>query len=290
MKSMTAYGRASTSFEGLNFIVELRSLNHRFLEIILKLPQKFQIFEQDIKKIISSYILRGRVDCTLKVNGELDGLPQLVINWEVAKSYYNLLRELKQGLNLEGEIGISDLMGVKDIFIPKEEDKDLQKFWPPIKEVLRKALEGLDQMRKKEGSTIKEDFFKRLESISNFLKEIEERSPLVVEEYRERLRQRINSIVEREIDESRLLQEVVFFAERSDITEEIVRLYSHLTQFREIMEASGATGRKLDFLIQEMNREINTIGVKASDAFISQRVVNIKAELEKIREQVQNIE
>lgn len=290
MKSMTAYGGGSTGFEGLNFIVELRSLNHRFLEIVLKLPQRFQIFEQDIKRLICKYILRGRIECTLKINGELEGLPQLVIDWEVAESYYNLLKELKQGLNLSGDIDISDFLGVKDIFVPKEEVQDLQRFWPPLEETFTQALESLDEMRKKEGSILKKDFLKRLEFISGCLKEIKERSPLVIEEYRERLHQRINSILEREIDEARLLQEVAFFAERSDITEEIVRLYSHLTQFREIMEAPGTTGRKLDFLIQEMNREINTIGVKASDAFISQKVVDTKAELEKIREQAHNIE
>lgn len=290
MKSMTAYGGGNTGFEGLNFIVELRSLNHRFLEIVLKLPQRFQIFEQDIKRLICKYILRGRIECTLKINGELEGLPQLVIDWEVAESYYNLLKELKQGLNLSGNIDISDFLGVKDIFVPKEEVHDLQRFWPPLEEAFTQALENLDEMRKKEGSILKKDFLKRLEFVSGCLKEIKERSPLVIEEYRERLHQRINSILEREIDEARLLQEVAFFAERSDITEEIVRLYSHLTQFREIMEAPGTTGRKLDFLIQEMNREVNTIGVKAGDAFISQKVVDTKAELEKIREQVKNIE
>lgn len=290
MKSMTAYGRGGTTFEGLNFIVESRSLNHRFLEIVLKLPQRFQIFEQDIKKLISRYILRGRVECALKVNGGPEGLPQLVINWEVAKGYYNLLKELKQGLNLSGDIDISAFLGVKDIFVSKEETQDLQRFWPPLKDAFIKALESLDEMREKEGSIIKEDFLKRLKFLDNYLKEIEKRGPLVIKEYREKLHQRMNSILEREIDDARLLQEVAFFAERSDITEEIVRLHSHLTQFREIMEASGPTGRKLDFLIQEMNREINTIGVKASDAFISQKVVDIKAELEKIREQAQNIE
>ena len=287
---MTAYARGSINLEELNFIVELRSLNHRFLDIILRLPQRFQIFEQDIKKLICKYILRGRVECTLKVNGELEGLPQLVINWEVAKSYYNLLKELKQGLNLSGDIDISAFLGVKDIFVPKEEAQDLQRFWPPLEETFTQSLESLDEMRKKEGSIIKKDFLKRLEFINSWLKEIKERSPLVIKEYRAKVHQRINYILEKEIDEARLLQEVAFFAERSDITEEIVRLYSHLTQFKEIMEASGTTGRKLDFLIQEMNREINTIGVKASDAFISQKVVDIKAELEKIREQVQNIE
>ena len=290
MKSMTAYAKGEKIWESLTFTLEIRTLNHRYRDIVLKVPQRLFLLEERIKRLISTYIQRGRVDCIVKMSGNTNELNTIAINWEAARAYKRLLELLKAGLSLKGEITIDMFLGVKDIFTTDEKENDTELLWPPLEEALREVLEKIDEMRKKEGENLKEDLEKRLKYVNELVEAIENQAPKVIEHYRQRLKQRIKEFIKQEVDENRLLQEVVFLAERSDITEEIVRLKSHLKQFANLLNTDEPIGRKLDFLLQEMHREINTLGVKANDTFISQQVVEIKTELEKMRQQVQNIE
>jgi uncharacterized protein (TIGR00255 family) len=290
MKSMTAYAKGEKIWESLTFTLEIRTLNHRYRDIVLKVPQRLFLLEERIKRLISTYIQRGRVDCIVKMSGNTNELNTIAINWEAARAYKRLLELLKAGLSLKGEITIDMFLGVKDIFTTDEKENDTELLWPPLEEALREVLEKIDEMRKKEGENLKEDLEKRLKYVNELVEAIENQAPKVIEHYRQRLKQRIKEFIKQEVDENRLLQEVVFLAERSDITEEIVRFKSHLKQFANLLNTDEPIGRKLDFLLQEMHREINTLGVKANDTFISQQVVEIKTELEKMRQQVQNIE
>ena len=290
MKSMTAYAKGEKIWESLTFTLEIRTLNHRYRDIVLKVPQRLFLLEERIKRLISTYIQRGRVDCIVKMSGNTNELNTIAINWEAARAYKRLLELLKAGLSLKGEITIDMFLGVKDIFTTDEKENDTELLWPPLEEALREVLEKIDEMRKKEGENLKEDLEKRLKYVNELVEAIENQAPKVIEHYRQRLKQRIKEFIKQEVDENRLLQEVAFLAERSDITEEIVRLKSHLKQFANLLNTDEPIGRKLDFLLQEMHREINTLGVKANDTFISQQVVEIKTELEKMRQQVQNIE
>ncbi len=290
MKSMTAYARGEKVWENLTFTLEIRTLNHRYRDIVLKVPQKLFLLEERIKRLISTYIHRGRVDCIIKMSGNIEELNTITINWEAARAYKKLLEQLKTGLSLKGEITVDMFLGVKDIFTTEEEESDCELFWPPLEEALREILGKINEMRQKEGENLKEDLEKRLTYVKELVEAIEGQAPKVIENYRQRLKQRIKEIIGQEVDESRLVQEVAFWAERSDITEEIVRLKSHIKQFANLLNTDEPIGRKLDFLLQEMHRETNTLGVKANDTFISQQVVEIKTELEKMRQQVQNIE
>ncbi len=290
MKSMTAYARGEKVWENLTFTLEIRTLNHRYRDIVLKVPQKLFLLEERIKRLISTYIHRGRVDCIIKMSGNIEEFNTVTINWEAARAYKKLLEQLKTGLSLKGEITVDMFLGVKDIFTTEEEESDCELFWPPLEEALREVLGKINEMRQKEGENLKEDLEKRLTYVKELVEAIEGQAPKVIENYRQRLKQRIKEIIGQEIDESRLVQEVAFWAERSDITEEIVRLKSHIKQFANLLNTDEPIGRKLDFLLQEMHRETNTLGVKANDTFISQQVVEIKTELEKMRQQVQNIE
>jgi len=290
MKSMTAYARGEKVWGNLTFTFEIRTLNHRYRDIVLKIPQRLLLLEERIKRLISTYIQRGRVDCIVKISGNTEELKTVAINWEAARAYKKLLERLKTGLSLKGEITLDMFLGVKGIFTTEEEESDIEAFWPPLEEALQEVLGKIDEMRKKEGENLKEDLEKRLAYVKELVEAIEVQAPKVIENYRQRLKQRIKEIIGQEVDENRLVQEVAFWAERSDITEEIVRLKSHIKQFASLLNTDEPIGRKLDFLLQEMHRETNTLGVKANDTFISQQVVEIKTELEKMRQQVQNIE
>jgi uncharacterized protein (TIGR00255 family) len=290
MESMTAYAKSELDWNNLHFSVEIRTLNHRYREAILKLPQKLWALEDNIKYLIENFINRGRVECTVKITGDMEGLSALRINWDVAKAYYCLLKEIKKGLGLDDEISLEMILGVKDIFVTEEDEDNVEELWKPLKQLLEKALVNIKAMRREEGENLKNDIETHLNYITILSAKIKEHLPQVTENYRKHLKQRINELLTSGIDEIRLAQEVVFFAERSDITEEIVRLESHLKTFKELLKKDEPLGRKLDFLLQEMHREINTMGAKANDAFISQKVVEIKTELEKIRQQMQNIE
>ncbi|MEK7713712.1 MAG: YicC/YloC family endoribonuclease [Deltaproteobacteria bacterium] len=289
IKSMTGYGKGEAEYEGRRFVVELRSINHRYCDVSIRLPRRYAALEGDIKKTVSGSISRGKLDVTLTIEGNEGTALGLEVNTPLADSYYSALCTLKERLGLAGEITVRDISSVPDIITMKEEPLDIKRYWPFIEAATNKGLDGLDDMKMTEGAALTVDIFGRLEQIDIAIDDMNERAPAVVASYKDRLAERIRGMGY-EPDQGRLVQEVACFADRCDISEEIVRLKSHLGQFKTIAVAPEPSGRKLDFLIQEINREVNTIGSKGNDAVISQKVVDLKAELEKIREQVQNIE
>ena len=289
---MTAYGRGEYELGDSIFVAEIRSFNHRYRDIVLRVPKNFQVLEKDLKSIISSRINRGRIEVSIQAenNGE-ESQYELELNEPLVGSYVKIFNELSEQFGIEQKIQPESFCQMRDVILVKPQVFDVEKVKPGFQEVVKQALDDLDVMRIKEGEAIEVDFLKRLDMVENLVDEVDKRRPYLVEEYRGKLRRKINSILEdMTVDEGRLAQEVALFADRSAITEEIVRIRSHLKQIREYLCENDSIGRRLDFLIQEINREVNTIGSKASDALISKAVVEMKSELEKIREQVQNIE
>ncbi len=291
LHSMTAFGRGETMAEGCRFTVELRTLNHRFCDIRVKLPRKYSEFEENIKKRLSSQFSRGRIEVNVLSDEALDRVQHLTVDVELAKRYNTLLLDLQEELGLEGTPGLEALLNFRDIFVIREDEDSREKAWRTLEMALDQAVTICLQMRTEEGAAIASDLSQRLDQLQTFANEVEVRAPLVVQETRDRLEKRIQELLRGEdLDETRLAQEVAFFAEKSDVTEELVRFQSHTQQFQDLLEASGPRGRQLEFLLQEMHREINTIGSKANDLDISQKVIQIKTELERVREQLQNVE
>lgn len=289
IKSMTGYGKGEAEYEGRRFIVELRSVNHRYCDVSIRLPRRYAALEGEIKKTVAVAISRGKLDVTLTIEGNEGAALGLEVNTTLADSYYSALCTLKERLGLAGEITVRDISSVPDIITMKEEPLDIKRDWPFIEAATSKGLEALDDMKRAEGDALTVDIFGRLEKIGFAIDDVNERAPAVVASYKDRLAERIRGMGY-EPDQGRLVQEVACLADRCDISEEIVRLKSHIGQFKTIAVSLEPSGRKLDFLIQEINREVNTIGSKGNDAIISQKVVDLKAELEKVREQVQNVE
>ena len=292
IKSMTAYGRGEKTQGTSIFTVELKSFNNRFRDIVLRMPRALQALEEEIRSQVSSSIRRGRVEVSIQMETNSgEGEYQLELNAPLVKSYLRIFRELDEEYGLAEKVSLDSLCQMKDIIIFKAPDVEIDDVRPGLQEALALAVESLDKMKITEGKAIEEDFLKRLEIIEKYLNDIEDNAPTMVDEYKRRLEDKIQKISGgMSLDESRLIQEVAIFADRCDINEEIVRFRSHLKQYRDFMSKDDSIGRRLDFLIQEINREVNTIGSKATDSFISSRVVEIKAELEKLREQVQNVE
>ncbi|MBW1701247.1 MAG: YicC family protein [Deltaproteobacteria bacterium] len=292
IKSMTAYGRGEVQQGDIVFVAEIRSVNNRFRDIILRVPKSYQILDKDLRAIISSRIRRGRVEVSIQMENNGDESPyDLELNVPLVNSYLKIFDQLGEQFGLDKKIKLESLCQMRDVILVKPEPVDIEKVKPGFQEVLMQALDSLDLMKIKEGEAIEADFVKRLELLEGYINEVEERAPDLVEEYRSRLQNNVEHMLKDvAVDENRMAQEVAFFAERSDITEEVVRFRSHLNQFREYLSLDDAIGRRLDFLLQEMNREVNTLGSKASDTHISRVVVEMKAELEKLREQVQNVE
>jgi uncharacterized protein (TIGR00255 family) len=290
---MTGYGRSEAVLNGQKFTVEIKSLNHRFLEVSLRIPASLSALEMEIKKKIGEPLHRGKIDVTIRreMQGGTENGHYLSLNLPLAQNYFKLLTQLKEALNLQDDIRLEMIAGQKDVFLAVESPQDSIVLWQELDKVLDEALAGMMDMRRREGIILSQDLSARLDSMARLLDGIEEKAPLVVLEYQRRLTDRVRELSGGlGIDEGRLSQEVAIFAEKSDITEEIVRFRSHLGQFLEMLDGEEAIGRKVDFLIQEMNREVNTIGSKSSDAAISKLVIEIKSGLAKLREQVQNLE
>lgn len=293
ISSMTGYGRAEAVDNEKKIVVEMRSLNHRYLEISLRLPNLFFPLETDIKRKIGEHFFRGRIDVSIKMDQDngTEGADRYKLNLPLLRNYHFLLEEMKKELNLADEITLGLLSRFKDVFIPVEIVPDVEAYWAKVEPVFNEALVNLQAMRKMEGDILYRDLVDRMTLIRKSLDEIIGRTPVLLEEYHRRLAARVQELTTGlVVDEARLAQEVAVMAERSDITEETVRFRSHLEQFESMINSAEAVGRKIDFLIQEMGREINTIGSKSSDALISRQVIEIKSELAKLREQVQNIE
>ncbi len=292
IRSMTAYGRGEYRSGDTLFVAEIKSLNHRYLDIVLRIPKKFLVVEKDLKSLISSRFKRGRIEVFIEIQSEGEDIPyNLEVNTSLAKSYFEIFNQLSEQFGLDQEIQLDSLLQMKDVVVAKPAEIDMEQIKNGLQEALIQALDPLEAMRSREGETIEADFQERIALLGRYLDDVEKRAPDLVEEHRNRLNENLNRMLKDvSMDESRLAQEVALFAEKSDITEEIVRTRSHLGQFREYMSLDDAVGRRLDFLIQEINREVNTIGSKTSDSFVARVVVEMKAELEKLREQVQNVE
>lgn len=292
IRSMTGYGRGEYIDEARSFLVEIKSVNHRYNDIIVRMPKKLSAFEERIKKLIKSLVKRGRIEVYITLEESKDDDLIIKPNLNIIEQYYDSLLQIKNKLKLKDEIKLSNLTRFPDTFTIENREEEEEVIWEALSSAVNQAISGLIDMRKAEGQKLAEDIKHRSEKIYGIVKEIDSRSPIIVKEYREKLLERIRELTEDtiNIDEDRIALEVSVYADKSNITEEIVRLFSHIEQLSIITNESGAVGRKLDFLIQEMNREINTIGSKSSDIDISKMVIEIKSELEKIREQIQNIE
>lgn len=291
LKSMTGYGRGEVVTSGRKFTVELKAVNHRFCEMVVRLPKNLIQLEDEIRRQIQTHISRGRVDCYFSMEEQTDKKIKVKVDKNLATSYYKAVKEVLDELGIDGEVRLEHLLSLPGLLVLEEPAEDLETIWPAIEQALGQAIHALLEMRRLEGGRLEEDIRRRLQRIKELNRKTENRTPLVTQEYRSRLTQRLQELLpEGVVDPGRLVTEVAIFAERSSIVEEVVRIYSHLSQLRLSLEAGEAVGRKLEFLVQEINREVNTIASKANDLQISQIVVEIKSELEKIREQVQNIE
>lgn len=291
IRSMTGYGRAQVLIDGRNILVEIRSVNHRYFEFSSRVPRNYGFLENKLKNYLQKKLSRGKVDVNVSIQTVEGTNASVQVNRELAASYVQALRALQEPLGLEDDLSLSAVSRFSDIFTVSKEPEDEEKVWSDVLQALEQASDRFVQMREAEGAKMKEDLEGRLDFILTAVKMVEERSPKTVEEYRAKLYRKISEVLNSaQVDEQRILTEAAIYAEKIAVAEETVRLRSHVDQFRGIMGQNGPVGRKLDFLIQEFNRETNTIGSKAQDIEIARIVVDMKSEIEKIREQIQNIE
>lgn len=291
IKSMTGYGRVEGLCDGRNVIVEAKSVNHRFLEIALRTPASLYPLEMEYKKKIAERFKRGRIDVSIRLEGESSDTSIVNLNMDIARGYFDVLNRLKTEFNIQEPISLKNLINFRDIFTPPAETQLDADLLNSVGKMLHEALTILVNMRQDEGIVLFSDMQMRLQAICEIMGKIQLRAPQVVLEYQKRLSERIKDLTAGlELDAVRMAQEVAVMADRCDITEEIVRMQSHIGQFEALLQSDEAEGRKIDFLLQEMNREINTIGSKGNDLEIARQVIEVKSELGKLREQAQNIE
>lgn len=289
--SMTGFGRAHEIKNGREILVEIKSVNSRYFEINTKIPRSCSFMEERIKSQLKEKISRGKVEISVSLTSVQGKETVVTINENVVESYLAALRQAGEKFGLTDDVKISSIFEMNDAFNVMKADVDEEKLWEDVKEVVSEALEKFVAMRAVEGEKLKQDALEKLLAIEKMLTEIEVYSPQNVENYRKKLFERLSEILSStQIDEARILTEAAIFAEKTAVDEETVRLRSHIEQFRTMLKNESLVGRKLDFLVQEINRETNTIGSKAQDLRITQNVVNMKSEIEKIREQIQNIE
>lgn len=290
--SMTGFGRGEYKNDNYHFIVECRTINHKYVDINVRLPRKISFLEDKIRSIVKDYVKRGRVDLYIKL--DLIGSEDVNLKFDekLASQYVNILNNIKSTFDLNDDITVMNIAKFPDIIKCEEKEEDADLLWGMLKLALAESLKNLKEMRCEEGIKLSNDIDTRCDLLKDYIEDIEKYSYNVVNEYKEKLNSRIAEILENPslIDENRLAQEVAIYADKCSITEEIVRFKSHITQLKKAIHKDESIGRKIDFLIQEMNRETNTIGSKSSDLNITNLVVEIKSELEKIREQIQNIE
>ena len=290
--SMTGFGRGEFKNDNYHFLVECKTINHKYCDINVRLPRKISFLEDKIRNYVKNFVKRGRVDLYIKL--DLIGSEDVNLKFDdkLATQYVNILKEIKEKFDLQDDISVMNVAKFPEIVKCEEKEEDEDLYWSMLKEALDMSMEKLTQMRKEEGEKLAIDTIERCDILANLIDEIEKYSNTVVDEYREKLNNRISEILENPsiIDENRLAQEVAIFADKSSITEEIVRFRSHIEQLRKTVEKNDSIGRKIDFLIQEMNREVNTTGSKSSNINITNLVVEVKSKLKKIREQIQNIE
>lgn len=293
IRSMTGYGRSQAVVDTMNITVELKSVNHRYFEFNSRVPRNYGFLDEKLKSYIGSRVSRGKVECYVSVENLEDDEIEILVNHSLAKSYLDALKDLADTneLNLRDDLAMSSLARYNDIFTVHKKEADEEKIWNAVKSVAETAVDKFIAMRETEGEKLKNDVLSRADLILRKVSVIEDRSPETVKEYNDKLLARINEFLsDVQVDEQRLLTECAIFADKVAVAEETVRLRSHIDQLRQFLDSDEAVGRKTDFLVQEMNREANTIGSKAQDVTIARNVIDIKAEIEKIREQIQNIE
>lgn len=291
IRSMTGYGRSQQTLDGREILVEIKSVNHRYFEFSARVPRAYGYLEEKLKSFLQGKVSRGKVEMGVTIYN-IEGKDALIeVNSSIAKGYVDALRKANETLELKDDITLSNLIRLPDIFNVIKNTEDEEVIWNDVKTAAEEALDNFVAMREAEGVKMREDVSQRLDYIEKLVAKVEERSPMVTEAYRERLFGKLSEILnDKKIDEQRILTEAAIFSEKTAVDEETVRLKSHINQFRNLLEINEPVGRKLDFLIQEFNRESNTIGSKAQDVEITKIVVELKSEIEKIREQIQNIE
>ena len=290
-RSMTGFGRGESGDAERTWVVEIRTVNHRFLDQRVVVPSAFTALEERIKKIVVGQQDRGRVEVSLSLRGTVSGGPSLTLDIELARQYHVCLQQLSEELNLSSTVQLSDVLNVRNLITVQESNPDIDQEWPLVEETVLAALVECAQMREQEGNSLKEDLLVRLEKFSAVVKEIEGLIPQILEQRQQELKKRIEKLLNGvDVDPARLAQECAIMADKADVTEETVRLASHISQFRSFLENDEAVGRRLDFLLQEFLREVNTLASKISNSTIAHLGVEMKNEIEKIREQVQNIE
>ena len=289
--SMTGYGSAKGSVEGQEITVELKSVNNRYLDCSVRLPRNVLFAEDTVKQAVSAGVSRGKVDVFVSAQASQDSGTVVSVNEELARGYRDAVARIAETLGLESGLNAFSLARFPDVLTVERRELDKDKAAAALSEITAKAVEEFNAMREREGERLRRDMLGKLETIEELVSVVEERSPQTVKEYRERLEARLRDILaDRSLDEQRVITEAAIFADRTAVDEETVRLRSHIAQFRTMLEEGSPIGRKMDFLVQEFNRESNTIGSKCSDASLATVVVDLKAEIEKIREQLQNVE
>ncbi|HWI65909.1 MAG TPA: YicC/YloC family endoribonuclease [Symbiobacteriaceae bacterium] len=291
VRSMTGFGRGEAGGDLGRIVVEMKAVNHRFSEVVFRMPRQFNALEEPARKLVQARVSRGRVDVFVSWTAAAKARG-VQVDKELAIAYYNALTELGGEIGSKTELSLDTLARLPDVLKVEDSEVTADDLWPAFESAVAGAVDNLLAMREREGANLAQDLLARIAHIEDLGRAVSTRAPQVVDEYRTRLTRRLEDLLGQSnvVDPQRLAQEVALFADRSDITEEIQRLSSHISQFRATLESGDAVGRKLDFLVQEIGREINTIGSKANDATITNHVVEAKSELEKVREQVQNIE
>lgn len=291
IRSMTGYGRAEVKDSGRLVVVEIKSVNHRYFEFSARTPRAMGFLDDRLKQFVQSRVSRGKVDVSVSIEGVEQEDADVAVNHALAGGYVEALRELRDAYGLRDDISVAMVAGMNGVLAVQKPPEDEEQIWSMVMPAAERALDAFIAMRQTEGQRLCEDVLSRIGAILEAVGRIEERSPQTVQEYRQKLEERMKEVLaDATIDPQRLLTEAALFADKTAVAEETVRLRSHMQQAASMLRSDGAVGRKLDFLVQEMNREINTIGSKAQDISIAQTVVDVKAEIEKIREQIQNME
>ncbi len=290
MRSMTGYGRCTQTIDGRQLTIELKSVNHRFLDLSFRMPRSFAFLEEDARRILSGRLSRGHVDLFATYRNLRTDARTVTVDAALLNAYLGALDSIGQASGLRDDRSLMGISRLPDVLVVEEAEEDREALKQLMAAALNGALDEMVAMREREGASMKADLSHRVDEIERMTHRIERRYPETVAEYQQRLKQRVEELLGGEMDEQRLLQEVAVMADRSAIAEETVRLHSHIAQLRELFEVDEPVGRRIDFIVQELNREVNTISSKSQDIPITREVVNCKAEIEKLREQLQNVE
>lgn len=293
IKSMTGFGRGESKGKYGRFTVEIRTVNHRYFDVSSRMPNSLNQLEDRIKKYLNQQIKRGKVNFSLLHRSSEKDFGLVKLDEKIAAKYYNMLNRIKKKFKLKDEVSLSNILSFPDVIVQEHMEHDVDSVWPVLQQAVKKAVLDCNKMRKSEGRTLYRDLTKRIDKVGDFVDRISKLAPKVVSQYRDKLDAKIKDILKSkdcDIDKSRLETEIAIFARQSDIAEEITRARSHLNALKDVLISAKEAGRRLDFILQELQREINTLGAKAGNAAISQLVVEIKSEIEKMREQAQNVE